>query len=227
MRRLAEADLWSMDAVMRIKALPRRPNPNTGERDPAPRRPQDRSGQEDDREDGADLGDPDCSDALGGPREMRTTSRLLDKYGYTDGCLGCAHKQAGLYDHRQHSTVCRTRIYDFMKDDKDELDKIQRIEARLGRIPPRHEQIRRGAGPLREAADAAPSTSHGGAGPGSPDFSHQGTPDGLPGSRGTPDGLPGLRGTHDKTEAAEQEASALRQKPNQKRTLSQKMACPN
>ena len=87
------------------QALPRRHNPNTGERDPAPRRPRDRSGQEDGREDGADLGDPDCSNALGGPREMRITGRLLDKYGYTDGCLGCAHKQAGLYDHRQHSTT--------------------------------------------------------------------------------------------------------------------------
>ena len=103
--RLAEADRWSMDAVMSIKSLPRRPNPNTGETDAAPQRPQDRSGQKNDREDGADLGDPDCSNALGGPREMRITSRLLDKYGYTDGCLGCAHKQAGLYDHRQHSTT--------------------------------------------------------------------------------------------------------------------------
>ena len=158
---LAEADRWSIDAVMSIKALPRRPNPNTGERDPAPRRPWDRSGQEDDREDGADLGDPDCSNALGGPREMRITNRLLDKYGYTDGCLGSAHKQADLYDNRQHSTACRTHIYELVKDDEEELDKMERVEARLGRMPLRNEQIRRGTAPMREATGAAPSTSQG------------------------------------------------------------------
>ena len=66
--------------------------------------------------DGADLGEPDCSDARGGPREMRIVSRLLDKFRYTAGCF---------YDHRQHSLACRTRIYELRKDDVDELDKME------------------------------------------------------------------------------------------------------
>ena len=86
---------------------------------------------------------------------MRIVSRLLYKFGYTAGCFGCAHKQVSLYDHRQHSLACRTRIYELMKDDVDELDKMERAEVRLG-------QIRRGAAPMREPAAAAPSAGHGG-----------------------------------------------------------------
>ena len=49
----------------------------------------------------------DVDDRIGGPREMRLTSRLFAKHGHTEGCLGCAHKQAGLPDHRRHSAGCR------------------------------------------------------------------------------------------------------------------------
>ena len=78
---------------------------------------------------------------------MRIVSRLLYKFGYTAGCFGCAHKQVSLYDHRQHSLACRTRIYELLKDDVDELDKMERAEVRLGRMPARGQQIRRGAAP--------------------------------------------------------------------------------
>ena len=77
--RLAEADRWSMAAVMSVKALPRRANPNTEEREPATRQPQERFGQEDDRADGANLGPVDTRETIAFPREMRITSRLLDK----------------------------------------------------------------------------------------------------------------------------------------------------
>ena len=48
-----------------------------------------------------------------------------------------------------------------MEDDEEELDKIERAEVRVGRVPPRSEQIRRGAAPMREAAAADPGASHG------------------------------------------------------------------
>ena len=38
-----------------------------------------------------------------------------------------------------------------------ELDKMEKVEVRLGRVPPRSEQIRRGAAPMREAAAAGVS----------------------------------------------------------------------
>ena len=50
-----------------------------------------------------------------------------------------------------------------MKDCEEELNKIERAKVKLGRVPPRSEQIRRGAAPMREAAAADPSASHGGA----------------------------------------------------------------
>ena len=37
---------------------------------------------------------------------------------------------------------------------EDGLDRMVRNEQRLGRVPPRDEQIRRAAAPMREAADA-------------------------------------------------------------------------
>ena len=55
---------------------------------------------------------------------MRLTSWLFAKYGYTEGCLGCAHQLAGLHNHRQHSIACRTRIYELMKNNEEELDKM-------------------------------------------------------------------------------------------------------
>ena len=119
--RLPEPDRRSMDATQAGRALPRRPNPNAAERDPAPRVNIEHDG---DRADGADLGEPDCDDRVSGPREMRFTNRLFAKYGHTEGCLGCAHKQAGFYDHRQHSIACRTRIYNLMKNDDEELERL-------------------------------------------------------------------------------------------------------
>ena len=94
-----------------VKALPRRPNPNAAEKEPAPRMNTTHDeGNGDDKDDGPDLGEPDVEDRLGGPREMRLTSKLFAKYGHSKGCFGCAHKQAGLPDHRQRSAGCRRRI---------------------------------------------------------------------------------------------------------------------
>ena len=100
MHRLPEPDRWSKGAVQGIRALSGKPNPNAAESELAPRMNIDPDGA---RADGADLGEPDCAGRISGPREMRLTSRLFTKYGHTEGCLGCANKQAGLYDHRQHS----------------------------------------------------------------------------------------------------------------------------
>ena len=91
------------------------------------------------------------------PRELRLTSRLFKKYGYTDGCPGCEHKEGdGSGYSRGHSTLCRQRMYNRMKDDEDELEHIIRVDSRLRRTPPLAEQIRRPteAGPSVAAAPA-------------------------------------------------------------------------
>ena len=80
--------------------MPRMPNPNAADNEPAPRMNTEHGEDDGDRADGADLGAAAGEDRFGGPREMRLTDRLFAKYGHTEGCLGCAHKQAGVYDHR-------------------------------------------------------------------------------------------------------------------------------
>ena len=42
-------------------------------------------------------------------RDFRIPDRILDRYGYTNGCPGCEAKRAGK-DPRGHSANCRTRI---------------------------------------------------------------------------------------------------------------------
>ena len=67
------------------------------------------------------------------PRELRIDGRLLEKFGYTDGCLGCFHRQLKEPGHRQHSSTCRRRIYDLMAQDEDELDRMNWNDERVGR----------------------------------------------------------------------------------------------
>ena len=43
-------------------------------------------------------------------RRMKITSRMLEQYGFTEGCEGCRFKQAGLEESRNHSEVCRKRV---------------------------------------------------------------------------------------------------------------------
>ena len=67
------------------------------------------------------------------PRELRIDGRLLEKFGYTDECLGCLHRQMKEPGHRPHSSACRRRIYDLMTEDEDELDRINWNDERMGR----------------------------------------------------------------------------------------------
>ena len=67
------------------------------------------------------------------PRELRIDGRLLEKFGYTDGCLGCFHRQLKEPGHRPHSSACGRRIYELMMKDEDELDRLNWNQGRMGR----------------------------------------------------------------------------------------------
>ena len=131
---------WSPDAVRAVRALPRRPGP--GQTEPAPRRlVEEQSGKE---ASGANLEQPEPEDRRAVPRELKIDQRLLDKYGYTEGCPGCIYKQlkssTGV---RVHSTACRCRIYDCMMKDDEEMERMVAIEQKMGRLPRQQERIRR------------------------------------------------------------------------------------
>ena len=71
--RLPEPDRWSADAVLAVRALPRRPNPNAADNEPAPRMNTEHGEDDGDEADGADLGAAAGEDRFCGPREMRLT----------------------------------------------------------------------------------------------------------------------------------------------------------
>ena len=66
-------DRWSIDAVLAVRALPRRPHPNAADKEPEPRMNTDHGKDDGDRADGANLEGAAGEDRFGGPRAMRLT----------------------------------------------------------------------------------------------------------------------------------------------------------
>ena len=85
------------------------------------------------------------------PRELRLAERLLEKCGFSDGCPGCIQQQSNAEGLRPHSDECHRRIYESMRSDNGELDRMIRVETRMGRAIPEAERIRR---PKVDEADA-------------------------------------------------------------------------
>ena len=50
---------------------------------------------------------------------MRISEKLLEKYGYTEGCEGCRFKMAGMDDKRPHDEKCRQRVETAMDQDEE------------------------------------------------------------------------------------------------------------
>ncbi len=50
---------------------------------------------------------------------MKISKRILDKYGYTEGCERCTHKRAGLQEQRPHTEASRDRIWEEMEKDEE------------------------------------------------------------------------------------------------------------
>ena len=127
-RRLPEEERWSNELITNIRATPRYPNPHK-----KPKEGEDRLEAPHDEElspmtsDKAEIkrGTSDeLSPPTSGPRdsamrELKITKRILEKFGYSDGCEGCLHAEAGL-SHRAHSATCRTRIYRELGEDEME-----------------------------------------------------------------------------------------------------------
>ena len=153
--RLVIEDRWKLEDVLAVRAVPRRPNPRTSRDgdDIDPKLNLDgtikadaektENHPDDARQGGEELGRPEHAEAHTGPRELRIDGRLLEKFGFTDGCDGCLHKQLGLDSRRGHTDICRQRIYEAMRGDEAELDRLAANEKRLGREVHKHEKIRR------------------------------------------------------------------------------------
>ena len=135
--RLTADKQWDADAVLAVRATPRNPGP---QREPEPRLEGDK---EEETPEVVNVKRPEHQDAHGPARELKIDARLLAKYGLTDECAGCVHHQLGLGTRRAHSSACRQRIYELMKDDPMEVDRLIAADERLRRAQPKEELARR------------------------------------------------------------------------------------
>ena len=131
--RLPAEDRWDPAAVEAVQALPRRPVPSRAETEPIVRTADcdgaaaqaAASGDAEHAEratDGSKLERPQTKEQSRAARELRIDNRLLTRFGYSDDCLGCTHRQLDAPGHRQHSSACRRRLYELMMNDPDEVD---------------------------------------------------------------------------------------------------------
>ena len=107
---------------------------NAGRQQHAERRDGEADVQRQNRPDsGAEIEIPAGRDSDRACRELRITNKLLNKYGYTPDCDGCEFKQARSDSQRQHSTVCRQRIYAAMMQEEAGAAIIEGVKRRLER----------------------------------------------------------------------------------------------
>ena len=66
-------------------------------------------------------------------RELRITDKVLDKYGFTPNCPGCAAKLGGPTTNRGHTAECRQRIYDAMDKKEDGRMKLEAVKKRMAK----------------------------------------------------------------------------------------------
>ena len=135
---------WDAAAVTAVQALPRKPVPQRNDSSPQTRMA---SRDEPDRQgptlDGSKLERLQVMSEDKVPQELRIDGRLLEKFGYSDDCVGCLHRQLELDGHRPHSNVCRQRIYSAMMNDADELDRLAASEPGLSSRQGASESARR------------------------------------------------------------------------------------
>ena len=62
-------------------------------------------------------------------RDFKITRQVLQKYGYSDHCVGC---DAALYGKKRgHTTMCRKRLEEAMKTDEVDQQRIRRRNERM------------------------------------------------------------------------------------------------
>ena len=66
-------------------------------------------------------------------RRLRITPDMLKKHGYTQGCEGCKHKQAGMSTTRPHTEKCRRRLVEELAKTVEGQRMIEREDERVAR----------------------------------------------------------------------------------------------
>ena len=158
-RRLAvESERWSAEAVLAVRGRPRMPFPDDDEEGGDPEVCGDEPGVFA-AESGAGL--PDLARAAEPviKRDFKITKRILDKYGYTEGCRACGAHSRGTTSGAQHTRECRSRLEKLMTEDPEERGAIHGRDIRHGL----RESERRAGRPIEpeQVADPGQGTQKG------------------------------------------------------------------
>ena len=110
--RVREEERWQADRIKNMKGVPAQPNPEErGTHIPIMIKV---GGTVEEDIEAAEVQIREQEVA----RRMRLTPRIFNTYGYTEGCVGCSHKSAGLANH-DHSEACRKIISEAMDQDEE------------------------------------------------------------------------------------------------------------
>ena len=111
-KRLDPEERWNKDLIAAVRGTPQQPDPRRqGFRVPI------RVSFDEPTSDGVPPPPVVSEDRPRDIRRMNITSKLLEKYGFTEGCEGCRFKRANLGEIRKHSEACRARLMEAMDGD--------------------------------------------------------------------------------------------------------------
>ena len=109
------SDRWNVDAVKAIQASPCVPNPGNKHQEKV--MPERLTKKIEIEEDGTKIPEHESQPREFKYREFKITRGILDKFGYSEDCKGCA-AAAAEKDHRRHSDECRSRIEQQIREDE-------------------------------------------------------------------------------------------------------------
>ena len=152
----AASERWSSSAIEDIIATPDAPNPKD-ETQQELKSERNTKGLNFGADKGHELPRQKMKYPEGITRNFRIGDRLLEKYGFTEGCLGCEAKQKGDPPH-VHSDACRSRLEKAMMEDEREAKVISGRNERKG-VPKTEERREEPPPPPTEEPDPAPGAS--------------------------------------------------------------------
>ena len=127
---------WSGEAITKITATPRSPNPkDTKQEEPLPERLT--VGANPVGGDGTGIPEANTEEHELKLRDFKITKRLVERLGSTHDCKGCEGQLIGT--RRAHSSACRKRMEELMKADENLAERIKERDRRTHRENEEHE----------------------------------------------------------------------------------------
>lgn len=122
--RKTQEERWDADRIKKIKGTPQQPDPSkSSAMIPIKIRLGDQTKAQE------EVTEPLRKEHA--PRRLKITQKMLERYGYSEGCEGCRYKETGLREQRPHSEACRRRVEAAMEDDEEDKDKKDKRKQRL------------------------------------------------------------------------------------------------